>query len=127
MKLLVFRPLVCVLVGLLALLDGVCADVAPSAEIAAEQISSLRAEIARHDALYHRQAAPEISDFDYDQLKRRLAQLEREFPEAARSVPAIAEVGDDRSGLFQTYRHRERMLSLERRTSPRTCVPFTAG
>ena len=29
-------------------------------------------------------------------------------------MPAVAEVGDDRSGLFQTYRHRERMMSLEK-------------
>ena len=31
-----------------------------------------------------------------------------------REVPALAEVGDDRSGLFKIYRHRERMLSLEK-------------
>jgi DNA ligase (NAD+) len=81
---------------------------------AREKISALRREIAHHDELYHRSAAPEISDSDYDQLKRRLAALEREFPDVARTLPAIAEVGDDRSGLFQTYRHRERMMSLDK-------------
>jgi len=82
--------------------------------VAREQISALRAEVARHDALYHRQAAPEISDGDYDGLKRRLRELERAYPEIAREVPAVAEIGDDRSGLFKTYRHRERMMSLEK-------------
>ena len=79
-----------------------------------QQIVALRAEIARHDAAYHRNAAPEISDHDYDQLKRRLAALERQFPAAAQAAPPLAEIGDDRSGLFQTVRHSERMLSLDK-------------
>jgi DNA ligase (NAD+) len=78
------------------------------------KISALRQEIAHHDQLYHRSAAPEISDFEYDQLKRRLAALERDFPDIAKALPAVAEIGDDRSGLFKTYRHRERMMSLDK-------------
>jgi DNA ligase (NAD+) len=79
-----------------------------------EQISGLRREIARHDELYHRQAAPEISDAEYDRLKQRLAVLERASPEAARSAPPLAEFGDDRSGRFQTFRHRVPMSSLDK-------------
>ena len=79
-----------------------------------EQISALRREIARHDELYHRKATPEISDAEYDRLKQKLAALEREAPEAARAAPPLAEVGDDRSGLFQTYRHRVPMTSLDK-------------
>lgn len=87
---------------------------ATTAAVAREEISALRTEIARHDALYHRQAAPEISDGDYDGLKRKLREWEKTYPEIAREMPAVAEVGDDRSGLFKTYRHRERMMSLEK-------------
>lgn len=79
-----------------------------------QQIAALRAEIARHDEAYHRRAAPTIGDSDYDQLKRKLATLEREHPAAAKAVPPLREIGDDRSGLFATVRHRERMLSLEK-------------
>lgn len=79
-----------------------------------QAISALRAEIARHDELYHRKAAPEISDSDYDALKRRLTELERTHPAAAKLAPPLTEIGDDRSGLFATVRHRERMLSLEK-------------
>ena len=96
---------------------GAGAQTVPSATTPAgarEEIAALRAEIARHDGLYHRQAAPEISDGDYDALKRRLRAWETAFPDRAREVPALAEVGDDRSGLFKIYRHRERMLSLEK-------------
>lgn len=79
-----------------------------------EEIVRLRREIARHDDLYHRQAAPEISDADYDRLRQRLATLEREHPAVARAFPVGSEIGDDRSGLLRTQRHRERMLSLDK-------------
>jgi DNA ligase (NAD+) len=82
---------------------------------ARDQIAALRSEIARHDQLYHQKATPEISDADYDQLKRRLAALERSFPREAKNASVSpAEIGDDRSGLFHTYRHRERMRSLDK-------------
>jgi DNA ligase (NAD+) len=90
------------------------------------QISDLRRELARHDELYHRKAAPEISDADYDTLKRRLASLERAFPDAAVAVPSLAAIGDDRSGKFPTYRHRERMLSLEKAYSETEVRAFHA-
>lgn len=79
-----------------------------------EQIATLRREVARHDALYHRQAAPEISDAEYDRLKRTLADLERTHPEAATAVPPGPAIGDDRSGAGPTRRHRVPMLSLDK-------------
>lgn len=73
----------------------------------------LRSEIARHDELYYKKSAPEISDSAYDQLKRELATLEKTFPALANAGASSAEAfGDDRSGLFPLYRHREPMLSL---------------
>src|SRR5258708_5780993 len=78
------------------------------------QLRELRAEVARHDALYHQESSPEISDYDYDQLKQRLRELERAHPELTAETTAVTEVGDDRTGRFQTYRHRERMMSLEK-------------
>ncbi|MSU47868.1 MAG: NAD-dependent DNA ligase LigA [Opitutus sp.] len=87
---------------------------AENAADARREIAGLRHDLARHDAAYHQQAAPEIPDSDYDQLKQRLAALERQFPDAAKAVPPLPEIGDDRTGLLQTHRHRERMLSLEK-------------
>ena len=83
---------------------------------AQQRITTLRAEVARHDQRYYRQAQPEISDAEYDRLKRELADLEARFPAAARSVGAdspTAQVGDDRSEGFQTVRHRQPMQSLD--------------
>ncbi|HWL17866.1 MAG TPA: NAD-dependent DNA ligase LigA, partial [Opitutus sp.] len=54
-----------------------------------------------------------IADFDYDLLKRELADLEREWPELTAGVSPSAQVGDDRTEGFQVYRHRERMMSLD--------------
>ncbi len=78
---------------------------------AAERIDALRAEIARHDELYFKQAAPVISDADYDQLKQGLIALERDHPDLARGEAAV---GDDRSGRFPVFLHRQRMLSLNK-------------
>jgi DNA ligase (NAD+) len=87
---------------------------APGGEARLHRIADLRAEIARHDRLYFGQAAPEISDGDYDRLKRELTALESEPMPPMGAEPAFAEIGDDRSGLFPTYRHREPMLSLDK-------------
>ncbi len=88
----------------------------PAADETRQALIALRAEIARHDDLYHRQAAPELSDYDYDQLKQRLHELERANPELGVSENGVevAEIGDDRTGLVRTLRHRARMLSLEK-------------
>jgi DNA ligase (NAD+) len=80
------------------------------------RISELRSRVAHHDELYYRRAKPEISDAEYDKLKRELADLEAEFPEAAAAGAAdspTARVGDDRADGFRTYRHRQAMQSLD--------------
>ncbi len=77
------------------------------------RITQLRAEIRRHDELYFRKAAPEISDREYDRMKAELAQLEAEHPEFAAEDSPVRQVGDDRSPEFAAYRHRQPMLSLD--------------
>ncbi len=95
-----------------------------TSEHARETIASLRAQIARHDELYHRQAAPEISDYAYDQLKQQLRDLERAFPELAAQDSSPPDLADDRTGLFRTARHRERMLSLDKTYAPEELKAF---
>lgn len=79
------------------------------------RIVALREEIAHHNELYFRRAAPEISDTAYDSLRRELAALESAFPaEATAAAPETAPLGDDRTGDFPTALHRERLLGLEK-------------
>src|SRR5476651_156046 len=83
---------------------------------AQQRIADRRAQVARHDELYHRRAKPEITDQEYDRLKRELADLEAKYPAAAKAAGAdspTARVGDDRAEGFQTYRHRLAMQSLD--------------
>ena len=43
---------------------------------AKKEIDSLRVELERHNRLYY-EGSPEISDYDFDQMLRRLEALER--------------------------------------------------
>ncbi|HUG11162.1 MAG TPA: NAD-dependent DNA ligase LigA [Opitutaceae bacterium] len=112
---------VCIVVAALAAIGGAdvpvasvignaSQDTALNDDSAHERILWLRAEIARHDDLYFKKAAPEISDAAYDALKRELVVLEQAHPEFAQN----SVLGDDRSGRFLTYRHRVRMLGLDK-------------
>jgi DNA ligase (NAD+) len=78
----------------------------------AARIAQLRATLARHDELYYKKTAPEISDPEYDRLKKALEALEQAHPELAGPSPTQT-VGDDRTEGFATARHRAPMLSLD--------------
>ena len=78
-----------------------------------ERIEFLRSEVGRHDELYHRQVAPEIADFEYDALKRELEELERVHPELESADSPARNIGDDQREGFESYRHRQPMLSLD--------------
>ena len=95
-------------------------------EEAERRIAELRDQVARHDELYYRQATPEIDDEDYDQLKRELAELESVYPQYASDTSPTMQVGDDRMEGFQTYRHRERMMSLDNTYSEEELREFHA-
>ncbi len=83
---------------------------------ATDHIRFLRAEIAAHDERYYREARPEIGDFEYDLLKRELADLEAAHPVEAEALGAaspIKRVGDDRSEGFVRVKHRQAMTTLD--------------
>ncbi len=77
-----------------------------------QEIVALRAEVARHQALYDA-ARPEIGDFEFDQLKRRLADLEKEFPQFAAADSPTQSIGDDRTEGFTRVKHRQAMTTLD--------------
>lgn len=83
-----------------------------SAEDARARHKKLAKEITKHDELYHNQDAPEISDADYDTLRRELDQLEADYPELATKESPSAKVGAAPSKGFKKVRHSVGMLSL---------------
>jgi DNA ligase (NAD+) len=80
---------------------------------AQKRIAELRTEVARHAELYYRQAKPEISDYEYDQRERELADLEKAFPQFAEAGSQTRKVGDDRVQGFKEVAHLQKMLSLD--------------
>lgn len=77
------------------------------------RIIELRAEVARHEELYRKLARPEIPDFEFDRLKRTLAQLEVQFPEFLVADSPTLTLGDDRTEGFVRVKHRLAMTTLD--------------
>ncbi len=79
---------------------------------AGRELARLAGEIARHDKLYYGEDAPEISDADYDALRRRNAAIEARYPHLRRSDSPSRRVGSAPVEAFGKVRHAVPMLSL---------------
>lgn len=79
---------------------------------AKREITRLRKEIRRHSKLYYEQDQPEISDFDYDMLFRRLQELEAEFPELDSPSSPTHKVGGKANERLKKVTHLVKMDSL---------------
>ena len=80
---------------------------------AASRIAKLREEIRRHDRRYYVEAAPEISDRDYDRLVDELRDLEAKHPELVTPDSPTQRVGDEPVPELQPVRHRVPMMSID--------------
>lgn len=105
-----------------SLLGGLLAATPGWASLSPEdsaRIEELRRQIHYHDRLYFREANPEISDHEYDQLVRELEQLESRGGEQANAAESDEPgIGDDRLVGFRKSAHFVHMLSLEKCYSP---------
>jgi len=81
---------------------------------AREEYDRLRKEIERHNRLYYDQAAPEISDAEYDRLYDRLVAIEAEHPDWVTPDSPTQIVGGHAVERFEKAEHRLPMLSLEK-------------
>ncbi len=81
-------------------------------EEARAELAHLAEQLGRANRAYHTEDAPEISDADYDRLKRRNAEIEARFPHLKRSDSPSDQVGAPVSDGFAKVRHVVRMMSL---------------
>src|SRR5947207_6066161 len=93
---------------------------------AAKRIRELRGEIRKHDRLYHEEAAPVISDREYDRLYRELADLEKQFPDLVTPDSPTQRVGGKPLEAFAQIQHRVPMLSLDNTYSEGEVANFYA-
>ncbi len=81
-------------------------------EQAKQQIEELRGQIEYHNKKYYTEDAPEISDYEYDMLYRRLENLEAAFPELKTAGSPTEHVGSAGYNTFQSVTHTVQMASL---------------
>ena len=80
---------------------------------ARQELDRLALQIADANRAYHTEDAPEITDAEYDALKRRNAAIEARFPDLKRDDSPTEQVGAPLADGFAKVRHDVRMLSLE--------------
>src|SRR5213075_2114313 len=80
---------------------------------AEKNIAQLQGEIRKHDRLYYEDAAPIISDREYDRLYKELVDLERQFPDLVTPDSPTQRVGGKPLEAFAQIQHRVPMLSLD--------------
>ena len=84
----------------------------PVPEKVRQTVAELRAAIAYHNDLYHGKDNPEISDAAFDEILRKLAELETKYPELRDDVSPTQIVGAG-AATFDPVIHRVPMTSLD--------------
>ncbi len=77
-----------------------------------QEILALRVEIREHDRRYYVEAAPTISDLQYDQLLAHLQQLEEAHPNLVTADSPTMRVGDQPVDHLPSIQHGLPMLSI---------------
>ena len=82
-------------------------------EQATSELKELAERIAYHDRLYYGKDQPEITDADYDALRRRNNAIEERFPNLILPDSPSRRVGAEPAAGFRKIRHAIPMTSLE--------------
>ena len=93
---------------------------------AAKRVAQLRREIEEHNRRYYEEAAPTISDREYDRLYQELVALEARFPQLVSPDSPTQQVGGKPLQAFAPIAHRVPMLSLDNTYSEEEVASFYA-
>lgn len=93
---------------------------------AGRELARLADLLSRANTAYHGDDAPDISDAQFDVLKRRNAKIEQRFPDLKRRDSPTDTVGATPSEGFSKIDHEVRMLSLGNAFSDEDVQEFTA-
>ncbi len=77
------------------------------------ELARLAAETHRADEAYYAHDKPEITDAEYDAMRRRNLLIEKRFPKLKRKDSPSDKVGAAPSAKFEKVRHAVAMLSLD--------------
>ena len=80
---------------------------------AKDEVDALTIRILELRDAYYERDEELVSDAEYDQMMRRLEELERLFPELQGQDSPTQTVGGRAASLFDPVQHAERMLSLD--------------
>ena len=91
-----------------------------------DEIAGLRLQIREHDRKYYVEAAPEISDLEYDRLMKRLDALEAANPQLITPDSPTQRIGDEPLAGLKQIEHRVPMLSIDNTYSPAEVKEYAA-
>jgi DNA ligase (NAD+) len=80
---------------------------------AKKRIQNLREDVIFHEKKYYVDNDPQISDYEFDMLLKKLLNLERQFPELIIPESPTQRVGEQPLDGFVSMKHRTPMLSLD--------------
>lgn len=78
-----------------------------------QEMERLAQELERHNRLYYVEDRPEIADYEYDRMLRRLEELEAQYPEYASPLSPTKRVGGEALSQFEKVRHEVPLESLQ--------------
>lgn len=80
---------------------------------AKQKIKKLIEEIKYHEKKYYVDNDPQISDYEFDKLVKKLKEFENQFPELITPESPTQRVGEQPISGFESTEHRTPMLSLD--------------
>ncbi|MGM0479649.1 MAG: NAD-dependent DNA ligase LigA [Bacteroidota bacterium] len=89
-----------------------------------KQMEDLAAKIAHYNHQYYVEHTSEISDYEFDQMLKKLEELEQEYPDLKIENSPTQRVGGDITKKFETVEHQYPMLSLSNTYSQEEIVEW---